>query len=286
MMFAPALARAVAQGRKTQTRRAVRIGRLGVMLPCPYHPGQIITVQPGHGQTGIGQAQVTDVRREPLGDITHQDVQAEGFKTRAAFLLHYAAVNHHELPAAQRDLLERLGLVEFHEAPVAAAHPGLTSRALQARAPALHHRGLIRRAPHGWTVTDAGADVLHGDATPLLNLTQQVWVIELRPTTDRARKRLLTPAARPRGSELGYTTRRGEALPEEPEAVDARDLRPEWTERAQRRHAKVRADDERRRLARAAGERARQLALRSSPEQAQRILDQLDELERGQGDAA
>jgi hypothetical protein len=43
---------------------------------------------------------------------------------------------------------------------------------------------------------------------------------------------LLTPAAHPHGTKLGYTTRTTDALPHEPESIDPSRLHPNWTERA------------------------------------------------------
>lgn len=75
---------------------------------------------------------------------------------------------------------------------------------------------------------------LHGVQAP--NLDQLVWVIGFE--VDRAhRARLLH-----RNSERGYTDQPHEALEGEPEAVDPATLKREWSEGAERRHDKARAE--------------------------------------------
>lgn len=92
------------------------------------------------------------------------------------------------------------------------------------------------------------AEVLSVDRDPNSGL----WVMTLR--RDRRPQRetihLLTPAGRPAGSELGYTTRRDKAMRHEPEPVDTHRLNPSWREDAELRHAE---DGDRK-------ERARRLA--------------------------
>lgn len=73
----------------------------------------------------------------------------------------------------------------------------------------------------------------------------QVWVIEFKLA---AVVRLLTPAARPAGSELGYTSNPANALPDEPEVIDPAILRPHWRDDAVRRHADADRDQLRRAL--------------------------------------
>lgn len=79
MIFKPALARAVASGRKTQTRRPV------TPKPCRYKVGHDYAVQPGRGKEAIARLKVLDIREERVGQITHQDAKAEGFRNTAAF---------------------------------------------------------------------------------------------------------------------------------------------------------------------------------------------------------
>jgi hypothetical protein len=80
VIFQPALARAVAAGRKTQTRRPVKGDK-----PCRYRVGSDYAVQPGRGKEAIARLKVLEVREEPVGAITHADARAEGFRNVAAF---------------------------------------------------------------------------------------------------------------------------------------------------------------------------------------------------------
>lgn len=86
MIFRPTLARAVATGRKTQTRRPV------TNKPCRYKIGHDYAVQPGRGKTAIARLKVLDLREERVGQITHQDAKAEGFRNAAAFKAYWVSL--------------------------------------------------------------------------------------------------------------------------------------------------------------------------------------------------
>lgn len=79
MIFKPELARLVAKGKKTQTRRIIN-GK-----PCHYEVGHDYAVMPGRGQAQICRVTILDRRRERLGDVRYEDVLAEGFNTTADF---------------------------------------------------------------------------------------------------------------------------------------------------------------------------------------------------------
>lgn len=81
MMFAPDLAQAIVDGRKTETRRPATFPG-----PCRYQPGRTYAVQPGRGERAIAHIRVLNVLIEPLGAITHHGATAEGFPTPAAFV--------------------------------------------------------------------------------------------------------------------------------------------------------------------------------------------------------
>jgi len=82
MIFRPELAEKVLAGEKTETRRPVREGE----TECRYVPGRDYAVQPGRRRRSVGRIAVTDVRRERLGEITHEGALREGFPTVRAFL--------------------------------------------------------------------------------------------------------------------------------------------------------------------------------------------------------
>lgn len=84
MIFRPELAEKVLSGEKTETRRIVKEGETSEA--CRYVPGRDYAVQPGRRRRAIGRIAITDVRREKLGEITHEGALREGFSTVRAFL--------------------------------------------------------------------------------------------------------------------------------------------------------------------------------------------------------
>ena len=85
MIFKPVLARAVAAGRKTQTRRPVRPGE----KTCRYREGRTYAVQPGRGKPGLARIRILHTELQQLGDLTYQDAKAEGFRTRDDFYAYW-----------------------------------------------------------------------------------------------------------------------------------------------------------------------------------------------------
>lgn len=81
VIFAPDLAQAIVEGRKTQTRRPATYPG-----PCRYQLGRTYAVQPGRGKPGIARIRILNAFVEPLGMITHAGAIAEGFPTPAAFV--------------------------------------------------------------------------------------------------------------------------------------------------------------------------------------------------------
>lgn len=117
MIFQPTLARAVADGRKTQTRRPVRNDK-----PCRYKVGHDYAVQPGRGKEQIARLKVLEVREEPVGAITHPDAKAEGFRNVAAFKAYWVRIHDAKWLSAAEDpeqgrdaLTETELLVRFNE---------------------------------------------------------------------------------------------------------------------------------------------------------------------------
>lgn len=82
MIFRLELARLIAQGKKTQTRRRVKSGE----SKCRYVEGRAYTIQTGRGKPGNGQITITAVRQERASDITLHDAKREGFRTTSEFL--------------------------------------------------------------------------------------------------------------------------------------------------------------------------------------------------------
>lgn len=75
----PELARLVAKGKKTVTRRIFN-GK-----PCSYRVGQDYAVQTGPDKDELCRIRVLDRERQLLGSLTYEDAIAEGFRTRADF---------------------------------------------------------------------------------------------------------------------------------------------------------------------------------------------------------
>lgn len=74
----PQKARAVAEGRVTQHREPVTPKR------TRYRVGETYPVQPA-GREHICRVRITDLREERLGDVTHRDARAMGYRNTAAF---------------------------------------------------------------------------------------------------------------------------------------------------------------------------------------------------------
>ena len=77
LVFLPELARLVAEGRKTETRRPIREAR-----PCRYQPGRVYPVRDREDGPTLAHVRVRSVTPELLG---HVDAHAEGFDSLAEF---------------------------------------------------------------------------------------------------------------------------------------------------------------------------------------------------------
>lgn len=106
MIFKPVLARAVASGKKTQTRRPV------TPKPCRYKVGHDYAVQPGRGKEGIARIKVLDIREERVGQISHQDAKAEGFRNQAAFKAYWTQIYDAAWVRSQETVKHPDGVVE------------------------------------------------------------------------------------------------------------------------------------------------------------------------------
>lgn len=74
----PQKAQQVAGGRVTQHREPV------TRKPTRYRVGETYPVQPA-GREAICRVKITDLREERLGEITHRDAKAMGYRNTAAF---------------------------------------------------------------------------------------------------------------------------------------------------------------------------------------------------------
>lgn len=88
MIFRPELARKIARGEKTQTRRPVKPGE----KHCRYREGRDYAVQPGRGKPSSFRILILAVEGQALGDLTYRDARAEGFKTRDEFQAYWRAL--------------------------------------------------------------------------------------------------------------------------------------------------------------------------------------------------
>jgi len=74
VIFQPDFAQLVLAGRKTQTRRRVKLGE-----PCRYGAGRTYAVQDGRGRRALGRIRVLSVDRVPVTELSLEDALAEGF---------------------------------------------------------------------------------------------------------------------------------------------------------------------------------------------------------------
>lgn len=188
MIFHPESARLIMRGRKTVARRPVKQGE----RRCWIRPGHSYAVQPGLGREMIGRIAVTDVQLDRLGNISFDEVRAEGFRTTDEFKISW--VRQHDKAWVARQ--ERTIVDSLVDGDVLECEDG---------------RALVDQK------TLARFDMRHAD--------RMVWVIRFE--LDRShRARLLAPAARAArdGDEHGYTENPRRALRDEPEAVDAQVL--------------------------------------------------------------
>lgn len=83
MIFGKGLIPAILAGEKTVTRRT----------STRYRPGSTYAVQPGRGLRGVARIRVTDVRREPLGRLSDEEVAKEGFESQVDFAKYWISMH-------------------------------------------------------------------------------------------------------------------------------------------------------------------------------------------------
>lgn len=96
MNFRPELAQAVIEGRKTVTRRLVSDNPRSPWWEggCSLRVNRSYAVCPGRGKHAIGRVRVVNINGPwPLGHITDDEAQREGFPDAVAFEDAFAAIN-------------------------------------------------------------------------------------------------------------------------------------------------------------------------------------------------
>lgn len=106
MIFAAEMVRLIAAGKKTATRRLVK----GDEPKGRYRAGKSYAVQPGRGKPSSFRILVTDVRQEPVGDLTLADARAEGFRTSDEFKLYWIRLHDKAWANPKVDCPECMGI--------------------------------------------------------------------------------------------------------------------------------------------------------------------------------
>lgn len=113
MIFRPELARKIARGEKTQTRRPVKPGE----KHCRYREGRDYAVQPGRGKPSSFRILILAVEDQALGDLTYRDARAEGFKTRDEFQAYWRSLYDGRWDPGQPVWAIRFRLLTSHDKP-------------------------------------------------------------------------------------------------------------------------------------------------------------------------
>jgi hypothetical protein len=103
MIFSAPLYGRVLAGRKTQHRRPV----LRNDAATKHRPGMRHCVKRRQDTPAEAHIVLTDVRREPVGEITFEDARAEGFKTRAEFAYYWLNLHDRQWAKWNQERLER-----------------------------------------------------------------------------------------------------------------------------------------------------------------------------------
>lgn len=70
----------VLSGQKTQTRRRIKPDKKFI-----YQVGRTYAVQPKQGQAAVARFEVTAIKKQRLGEMTHEEALAEGFASVADY---------------------------------------------------------------------------------------------------------------------------------------------------------------------------------------------------------
>ena len=96
MIFKPELVELIKQGKKTMTRRPIKLGEKA----CRYKANHAYSLQSG-GKRGDEKITVVAVRRQRLGDISEKDAKREGFPNKQAFVHYWIGLYGHYDPDQQ-----------------------------------------------------------------------------------------------------------------------------------------------------------------------------------------
>lgn len=214
MIFKPELAKLILQGKKTQTRRVVKYTERGKTIECRYRAGCVYAVQPGRGSASLGRLTVTEVREECLGDLSLPDARREGFRTRTEFVDYWTVLHGTYDPSL------KVWVISFVKGDATD-----TPRLLRGGAPQAPICHAPVKLPDGRTVTCKRA---FQD-----NQTVCKCGAKRPPETEQ---------------DHGYTTRRGNAMRNEGEAVPVA-LQEKWAAKAAIEGAAKRAELRQRALA-------------------------------------
>ena len=230
MIFHKPLDRLVIEGRKTSTRRPIKRAADGTLMPCRWKVGHDYAVERPTGVPTDARIQITAVRDELLGDIDYAGLRAEGHKTRDEFADAWLCQHDRAWPPVENcHACDGDGTTDCDQCwdGQVRVHP------------------LDAHPCHACGGTgEQFADISYDDIIARFDdrhAQTRVWVITF---TLADVGRYLTPAARPAGSVLGYTSNLRNAMPDEPEVIDPSDLVPAWRQRSQARQssALARAD--------------------------------------------
>lgn len=281
MIFKPELAHKILAGQKTQTRRLVQDPRPATRkngtayLTTPFRPRveQDLAIQKGRGKEAIGRITVTDVRREPVGEITHDDAQAEGFRNVEAFKAYWVRLHDPNWPPLIRvfcptctdpdypaDELPPCPMCDGDE--LIKIKPVPTVGELVARFDAHHHHRPV------WVIT---FNLNRAEEPRLLMSASRGPVVS---PTDLKRES--------RDDDLGYTRTPSRAM-DPLEVADPDALQIHWEHDAAQRHADARGEQQRRQRARSLARRVRQAALHADDEKLDALEQQVQAIE---GEAA
>lgn len=252
MIFGSPLDNMVLSGTKTMTRRKVKPGRIsGTVAPCTYHPDRHYAVQRHRGGLEVARITILEVRREPVGEISHPDARLEGFLSTAHFADYWMRLHDSGWPPSTR----------CPDCDAEDWNPGIDHCAT-----CEDNRRIYR---------DVDADEVL-DRFQNRHAEKEVWAIrfELRDPPHLLAQTGTSPRYRqlPSGrveyvadaheaeSDLGYTTRERDALPDEPEAIPPQ-LLQHYTNDAEERFEGLpgRRNDQTRKRIRALHERVRRL---------------------------
>lgn len=96
----------ILDNKKTATRRLINPGeelldnprRLVVNGRTKWQVGRSYAIQPGRRRKSVGRVEITDIKKEPLGQMTVDDARAEGFATLGEFQQTWIQIHGHYNP--------------------------------------------------------------------------------------------------------------------------------------------------------------------------------------------